>query len=84
VDPDEPVVRAIQAGMEAAGLEDTTPTGATYGTDARHYVDAGVPTVVFGPGSIDEAHYPDETIDWQEVERAVAVFRTAAERYLSR
>jgi acetylornithine deacetylase len=84
VDPDEPVVRAVQAGMAAAGLADTEPQGATYGTDARHYVEAGVPTVVFGPGSIDEAHYPDETVDWREVERAVDVFRAAAERYLSR
>jgi acetylornithine deacetylase len=70
--------------MEGVGLNDTAPAGVTYGTDARHYVDAGIPTVVFGPGSIDEAHYPDETIDWREVEQFVSALQTAAEHYLSR
>jgi len=83
IDPTEPVVRAVQGGLEAVGL-DTDTVGATYGTDARHYIDAGVPTVVFGPGSIDEAHYPDETIDWGSVETAVEVMVAGARDYLSR
>ncbi|WP_255151468.1 M20 family metallopeptidase [Halorarius halobius] len=84
VPADAPVVEAVQAGMAAEGLEDTDPRGVTYGADARHYVGAGVPTVLFGPGSIDEAHYPDETVDWRDVETSVAVLTAAAERYLSK
>ena len=56
--------------------------GFTGGTDARHYVAAGIPTVVFGPGSIDQAHQPDETVDWTEVLEAAAIIADAAESYL--
>ena len=66
---DEPIVEAVRAGLVEAGLPDAEPTGATYGADSRHYVAAGIPTVLLGPGTIAEAHYPDETIAWDEVER---------------
>ncbi|WP_089698953.1 ArgE/DapE family deacylase [Halogranum gelatinilyticum] len=81
-DPDEPVVGALQAAMEATGLDDTEPRGATYGADSRHYVAAGIPTVVFGPGSIEQAHYPDETVHWPEVEQARETITETARRFL--
>jgi acetylornithine deacetylase len=46
--------------------------GVPYGTDAPHFAATGCPTVVFGPGSIDQAHTADE---WVEVTQ----LRTAAE-----
>jgi len=82
VDPDEPVVRAVQGAMTANGFDDTEARGVTYGADARHYVDAGIPTVIFGPGSIDQAHFPDETIDFREVEAAVDVLAATLRRLL--
>ena len=33
-----------------------------YGTEAAHFQQAGVPGVIFGPGSIEQAHLPDEWI----------------------
>ncbi|WP_255198602.1 ArgE/DapE family deacylase [Halorarius litoreus] len=84
ISPEEPIVAAVQTGMREAGLDETDPRGVTYGADARHYIEAGIPTVLFGPGSIDEAHYPDETIDWREVETATEVLVAAARRYLSK
>jgi acetylornithine deacetylase len=82
VDPDERIVRETQAAMDANGLSETAPTGVTYGADSRHYIAAGIPTVVFGPGTIDQAHFPDETVEWDEVETATDVFVTLAERFL--
>ncbi|WP_277554902.1 M20/M25/M40 family metallo-hydrolase [Halobaculum limi] len=82
IDADEPVVTSLQTAMEAEGLSDTAPTGATYGADNRHYVAVGVPTVVFGPGTIDQAHFPDETIRWPEVETARDVFAETVVRFL--
>lgn len=41
-----------------------------YGTDASTLAEAGIPAVVFGPGSIDQAHTCDEWIDTSEVEAA--------------
>jgi acetylornithine deacetylase/succinyl-diaminopimelate desuccinylase-like protein len=44
-----------------------------YGTDASTLAEAGVPAVVFGPGSIDQAHTCDEWVDLAEVEAASEV-----------
>ncbi|EMA42622.1 M20/M25/M40 family metallo-hydrolase [Halobiforma nitratireducens] len=81
IDADEPIVDAVREGMAVTGVPDADPAAATYGADARHYVEAGIPTVVFGPGSISEAHYPDETIEWDEVERARKAIATAVLEY---
>ncbi|EMA68034.1 M20/M25/M40 family metallo-hydrolase [Halorubrum kocurii] len=78
---DEPIVAAARAGLVDAGLPDAEPTGATYGADSRHYVAAGIPTVLLGPGSITEAHYPDETIAWAEVERGREAIAAAVGRF---
>ncbi|MCG1004566.1 MULTISPECIES: M20/M25/M40 family metallo-hydrolase [Halobacterium] len=83
ISPDEPVVTAVQSGMRANDLGETAPRGVTYGADARHYIEAGIPTVMFGPGSIEQAHFPDETIDFREVETAVDVLADAAEAFLA-
>ncbi|MBU6276348.1 MAG: M20/M25/M40 family metallo-hydrolase [Planctomycetes bacterium] len=45
---------------------------ARYGTNASIYSAAGIPSVVFGPGSIDEAHTAAESIALHEVEAAAA------------
>jgi acetylornithine deacetylase len=46
--------------------------GVPFGTDAPHFAATGCPTVVFGPGSIDQAHTADEWLDLDQL-------RTAAE-----
>jgi acetylornithine deacetylase len=51
-----------------------------YGTDASTLAEAGVPSVVFGPGNIDQAHTCDEWIDLAEVEAASEIlYRLAVE-----
>ncbi|WP_435361499.1 M20/M25/M40 family metallo-hydrolase [Haloarchaeobius sp. DFWS5] len=77
---DEPVVGAVQDATGAAGLG-TKPRGATYGADSRHYEAAGIPTVLFGPGTIEEAHYPNETVDFGDVVTASSVIADAAARF---
>lgn len=44
-----------------------------FGTDAGCFQRAGLPTVVLGPGHIDQAHKPDEYIAVGELERGLAV-----------
>ena len=82
IDADEPVVGALQRAMEANGLPDPEPRGATYGADARWYIEAGIPTVMFGPGTIEQAHFPDETVEWSEVLTAGQVLADAAREFL--
>jgi len=47
--------------------------GVPFGTDAPHYAATGCPTVVFGPGSIDQAHTADEWLDLDELRLASEV-----------
>lgn len=46
--------------------------GATYGTDASKLARAGVPSIVFGPGDISQAHTDNEWVSLKEVETAAA------------
>ncbi|MEF8779757.1 MAG: M20/M25/M40 family metallo-hydrolase [Haloferacaceae archaeon] len=84
IDPEEPIVRAIQCGIDAAGLSagHREPRGVTYGADVRHLVDAGIPAVLFGPGDVLRAHFPGESIAWSEVETARKAIGEAAVQFL--
>ncbi len=44
--------------------------GVPFGTDAAAISGSGVPCVVFGPGSIDQAHTADEWLEIDQLERA--------------
>ena len=48
--------------------------GVPYGTHASRTCAAGVPSVVFGPGSIDQAHTKDEWIEIHQLEKAAEVY----------
>jgi acetylornithine deacetylase len=53
--------------------------GVAFGTDAAAITAAGVPSVVFGPGSIEQAHTADEWVPMDEVEQAAEIlFRMLA------
>lgn len=83
IEPGEPVVAALQSAMADEGISETEPVGETYGADSRHFVEAGIPAAVFGPGRIEEAHFPDESIHWPDVERAAGVLANAARQFLT-
>ncbi|MGI9176310.1 MAG: M20 family metallopeptidase [Pirellulales bacterium] len=61
------VTEARGRGAEAAR------SAARYGTNASVFTAAGVPSVVFGPGSIEQAHTADEWIDLAEVGTAAEI-----------
>jgi acetylornithine deacetylase len=75
---DDPSVRALQAALAEAGLE-TAPASVAFGTDAGEFSARGWPGIVFGPGSIAQAHTHDEWVAIEQVETASAIF----ERLLS-
>ena len=52
-------------------------------TDASRFNEAGIPTVVFGPGDIAQAHTADEWIDLHEVETASTIFRELIKKALT-
>ena len=46
-----------------------------YATEAGHFQQAGVPTVVCGPGRIDQAHQPDEYIEIEQISACIDFMR---------
>ena len=63
-------ISKILAGMGLTGEQ----SGAGYGTDASTYSIAGIPAIVIGPGSIDQAHTKDEWLEIAELDKSVLVY----------
>jgi len=60
---------------------DGTLCGVPFGSDASKLSRQGIPSLVFGPGSIDQAHAAVEFVDLSEVERAFEFYRNFILRF---
>jgi acetylornithine deacetylase len=74
--PAETLVKSLAGSNEAGAI--------SFGTEAPCYQQAGMSVVVFGPGSIDQAHKPDEYIELEQVESCVAFMRRLMKRLAER
>ncbi len=50
----------------------------SYATEAGRFQQAGIPTIVCGPGSIDQAHQPDEFVDVSQLAAGIGFMRRLA------
>jgi acetylornithine deacetylase/succinyl-diaminopimelate desuccinylase family protein len=75
VPEESPLVRLLSEAITAVCGE-VHVEAAQYATDAGIYNGAGIPSVVFGPGDIAEAHTAVEWIDLGELHAAAAVIRS--------
>lgn len=57
------------------------PIGVPFGSDASKFGKKNIPTIIFGPGSIDQAHAEVEYVSLDEVELAYRFYRECAIRY---
>ena len=69
----DPVTRLAQ---RLSGEQRTTLVA--FGTEAGLFKNAGIPTVVCGPGSIVQAHQPDEYVTLEQLARCEAFMRGLA------
>lgn len=69
-----PAVQALVGVLDALGLP-STPCGVPFGSDASKFGAIGIPSLIFGPGSIDQAHAAVEYIDCQQVVQATEILR---------
>jgi acetylornithine deacetylase len=74
-DVDSPAVRLACA---LSGSNDVHAV--SYGTEAGLFQQAGIPAVVCGPGSIDQAHKADEFVEIGQLEACAAFLRRVAQR----
>jgi acetylornithine deacetylase/succinyl-diaminopimelate desuccinylase-like protein len=68
-DPKSAYCQSLLSACKSAGTAPSLGT-ADYATDACTLQAAGVPTLVFGPGDIAQAHTADESIDVKEIFQA--------------
>jgi acetylornithine deacetylase/succinyl-diaminopimelate desuccinylase-like protein len=69
---DRPVVAALRRALAGRG-RDATVRGMPFCTDASKIARAGIPAVVFGPGSVLDAHSADESVALADVRLAAEV-----------
>ena len=60
---------------------DGTLSGVPFSSDASKLSRQGIPSLVFGPGSIDQAHAAVEFVELDEVERAFEFYRSFILRF---
>lgn len=54
---------------------DPTLIGVPFGSDASKFAALGIPSIILGPGSIDQAHAAVEYVECQQVVQAAEIYR---------
>ena len=68
---DTPEAAPLNAWMQAVLKTPFEPGAVSYGTEAGLFSDIGIPTIVCGPGSIDQAHRPDEFVEISQLQSCI-------------
>ena len=81
-DARDPVVGALAGAARLLGGTEPRTGGVRYGADMRLLVNHGrVPTVLFGPGDVREAHRPDESVRAADLVELARILAVTAIRY---
>jgi acetylornithine deacetylase len=78
LDPDHELTAIVKqlTGSNSAGK-------VSYGTESGYYQNAGIPTIICGPGHIAQAHQPDEFVAQSELDACDTFIRRLADRLLT-
>lgn len=77
---DSHIVKVARSALQSLGL-DGEPTGVPFGSDASKLARIGIPSIILGPGSIDQAHTEDEFIHVDSVIQAATVYEEIIRRF---
>jgi succinyl-diaminopimelate desuccinylase len=77
--PDCMLVELASDVLRSYELEGT-PVGVPFGSNASKFAQVNVPSIIFGPGSIDQAHTADEYVEVEQVEKAFVFYRDLMRR----
>ncbi len=80
-DEDTPIVHLAREVLGEMSRDDGV-SGVPFGSDASKFARLGIPTILFGPGSIDQAHAAVEYVECAEVEKALVVYTEIARRFV--
>lgn len=82
-DPDTALVRLSRDVLRGLGHDDTV-CGVPFCSDASKFGRLGIPTILFGPGSIDQAHAAVEYVECAQVEQALEFYTQVLRRFEGR
>jgi acetylornithine deacetylase len=68
------IATCASRALKEAGL-DGSPVGVPFGSDASKFARVGIPSIILGPGRIEQAHTAEEYVELEEVEKAFVVYR---------
>jgi acetylornithine deacetylase len=80
-------IEAVETSSESAlvklaeRMTNSEAKAVAFGTEAPFYNSMGMDSIVMGPGSIDQAHQPDEYIEMASIEPAVDMLRRFIRHY---
>ena len=77
---DERVAQVAKEVLTDLGLNGEL-AGVPYGSDASKLSRHGIPSIIFGPGSIDRAHAAVEYVECDQVLSAVSFYREFLQRF---
>jgi acetylornithine deacetylase/succinyl-diaminopimelate desuccinylase-like protein len=75
---EDPIVVAAVAASRAHGIDPPGPVGFLGGCDLVHFQRVGIRGVVLGPGSLAQAHKPDEWVLADDLTKAGLIYRDLA------
>lgn len=78
--PEAPIAQLAAAILGELGL-DSQLGGVPFGSDASKFSRQGIPSILIGPGSIDQAHAAVEYVDCAQVLQAVEFYRQVMLRF---
>jgi acetylornithine deacetylase len=82
IESDTLIVETVREAYAEATGEEAELEGMTYASDMRHLINTGgVPTVLFGPGDVRQAHAPDEYVEIEELVTVARVLALTALRF---
>jgi acetylornithine deacetylase len=73
-----PEVEVVGLAQELSGNDDIGKV--SFGTEGSQFQRAGIPTVVCGPGSIEQAHKPNEYVAVEQVAKCEQFMRRLMDR----
>ncbi|MFN7731251.1 MAG: M20 family metallopeptidase [Pirellula sp.] len=79
-DIDTPIVSHAMRILQQMRL-DPQPVGVAFGSDASKLHQAGIPSIVFGPGSIDRAHTAVEYVEVEQVQTACEFYHSMLKEF---
>lgn len=83
IDPDEPIVKLCGRVAQQVTGEEVSPGGMSGATDARLLINrADIPTVIYGPGSLKQAHVVDEHVEVDQLVRGAKCYAAVIAEFL--